>query len=153
MRPGLDSSDRHDERGSAAVEVTLLAPLMIALLLLVVAAGRITSARLTVQEAAHQAARTLTLARDPTAARQQATAAAHAVTTGKKLPCTHLDLTIDLPNASNTGAGADPAPVAVATVRLTCTLPLGDLTGLALPHETVITATAASPLDLYRSAA
>lgn len=141
---------RPGDQGSAAVEVTLVAPIMVALLLLVVAADRITSARLTVQEAAHQAARTLTLNGDAAVARQQAQTAASAVTTGKNLPCTHLALTVD-PPAAPPATDPGPATVAVVTVHLECTVALGDLTGIALPSSTVVTASATSPLDRYRS--
>lgn len=141
--------DHSRDRGSAAVEVTLLVPMLLALLLFVVAAARLTSARLTVNEAAHQAARTLTLARDPATAQQQARAAAVAVTTGKNLPCRTVDVAVTLP-PPRPQQGGDSGPFAVATVTLSCTVPLADLTGLALPSTTTVTGTATSPLDRYR---
>jgi Flp pilus assembly protein TadG len=145
------------DRGSASVELTLLTPLMVVLLLFIVAAARLTTARLTVQEAAQQAARTLTLARDTADAVQRARDAAQAVTTGQHLPCRHLDLTTTLPPATGrasigtaTAAGAS-GSVAVITVRLACTVDLSDVTGLALPSSTVVTARVSSPVDRYRS--
>jgi hypothetical protein len=143
------------DRGSASVELTLLTPLLLILLLFVVAAARLTTARLTVQEAAQQAARTLTLTHTATAV-QRARAAAETVTTGQHLPCRHLDLTT-LPPAAGPASAGEAAPagasgsVAVVTVRLACTVSLADLTGLALPSRTIVTASVSSPLDRYRS--
>jgi Flp pilus assembly protein TadG len=146
---------RDGDAGSVAVEVTLLAPAMVALLLFVVAAGRMTSARLAVQEAAQQAARTLTLARNPATASDQARSAAIASTSGKQLPCQQVTITINVPTPAAPGS-ATPAGtgtglgVAFAAVRLSCTVTLADLTGLSLPSTTVITATATSPLDRFK---
>uniref|UniRef100_UPI001EF46B16 TadE/TadG family type IV pilus assembly protein n=1 Tax=Frankia sp. CiP3 TaxID=2880971 RepID=UPI001EF46B16 len=60
------------DAGSAAVELTLLAPLLILLLLLVVAAGRQVQARLLVDAAARQAARAATASRSPVQAARAA---------------------------------------------------------------------------------
>jgi len=155
------------DEGSAAVELTVLTPVLVALLLLVVVAGRVTSAHLALQDAAQQAARTLTLSREPATALDQARAVARTAAGTAGVTCRQVDLTLEgvsgtspstsaaetwSPNASRSswaGAdGAEPHPVPV-TVRLTCTVDLGDLTGLALPTSTTLTAT--SVVDRYRS--
>jgi Flp pilus assembly protein TadG len=160
---GARPARRHDEAGSAAVELTLLTPLLIVLLLFVVAAGRITSARLTVQDAARHAARALTLAADPRAGLAPARAAAVAAASG--LPCQDLTVALTDPGTRPDGAGAPggmntpgdmnapggAAQALAVTVQVTCTVHLGDLTGLQLPARTTITATATSPRDRYRS--
>ena len=128
------------DRGSAAVELTLLAPLFVLLLLFVVAAGRLVSARLAVDDAAHQAARTLTLARTPASATDQARTTALAAL-AERVDCIRVDLSVDLAAATPGGS---------ATVRLSCVVPLSDLTGLALPATRTITSSASSPVDAYR---
>lgn len=139
------------ETGSAAVELTLLTPLLIALILLVVAAGRVTSARIAVQDAAAQAARTVTLARTPGTATDQARTAATTATIGKGLPCRQVTVTITTPGADARSTAGPGGALQVVTVQVACTVALGDLTGLKLPATTVITGTATSPLDRYRS--
>jgi len=137
----------------------------VALLLLVVVSGRVTSAHLALQNAAQQAARTLTLARDPAAGLDQARAAARNAADGAGVACQQVDLTVlgtspwsslatSSPGAVGTVAteADDAAPATVpVTVHLTCTVDLGDLTGLALPTSMTLTATATSVLDRFRS--
>ena len=147
--PSHERRRRPRDTGSVAVELTILAPTLIILLLFVVAVERLTSARLTVQEAAHQAARTATLTRNPTVATRDARATALAVTTGKDLPCNDMQVTVDVPARSAEPSAARTAST-VATVRVACTVTLTDLTGLHLPSRTVIVATATSPLDRYK---
>src|SRR3712207_4462085 len=53
------------DRGSATVELTLVVPVLVLVLGLLVAGGRIWFARATVVEAAHAAARAASLARGP----------------------------------------------------------------------------------------
>jgi Flp pilus assembly protein TadG len=56
---------RRDETGGVTAELVLLTPLLILLLLLVVAFGRLAGARIEVDGAAAQAARAASIARDP----------------------------------------------------------------------------------------
>jgi len=144
-----------DDAGAVAVELTLLAPLFVLLLLFVVAVGRVTSARITVQDLARHAARTLTVdPAGPSTDRARRSALDEANRNG--LTCKTLTVTTVPPAAPAAGA-ADPAaspaatpPGGAVTVRVSCTVTLGDLTGLFLPSTADLTATATSPLDRYR---
>jgi hypothetical protein len=83
------------------------------------------------------AARAASLQRDPAAAQAAAeTTAAHADT-----GCTSLIVRVDT-------SGFRPGGTVTATV--TCTVDLSDLAGLAVPGTTTLTATATSPVDLWR---
>jgi Flp pilus assembly protein TadG len=147
------------DNGSAAVELTLVTPLLIVLLLFVVAAGRVTSARITVQDAAAAAARAVTL--DPagsalggaswtgTAGEERARAAAATATSD--LPCRNLTVTVTNPGDPTVASTPASPSLRLVSLRVACTVDLGDLTGLGLPATTVITATATSPRDRYRS--
>ena len=65
----INPSDKvGDQRGAAAVELTLLVPALLLLLGLLVAGGRLWFARTTVNEAAQTAARAASLARSASAA-------------------------------------------------------------------------------------
>ena len=128
------------ERGSAAVELTLLAPLVVLLLLLVVAAGRLVSVRLAVDDAAHQAARTLTVARGPVPAADAAREVAASALAGR-VNCRQVTVTMGM--APDMAGGS-------ATVTVSCVVQLSDLAGLALPSTRTITGTASSPMDIFR---
>ncbi|CUU60862.1 Flp pilus assembly protein TadG [Parafrankia irregularis] len=136
-RPGTDQ-----DAGSAAVELTLLAPLIILMLLLIVYAGRAVNARGQVDTAAHTAARAASLARTPTLAIAAAQAAVAPDLTGNTGPCTALTVEVDTSQFR-------PGGVVRATVA--CRLDQSDLAaGLPVPGGRTVTAAAAVPIDLYR---
>ncbi|MDG4864414.1 TadE/TadG family type IV pilus assembly protein, partial [Streptomyces sp. T-3] len=64
------------------MELVLLTPLLVLILLIVVGLGRLADARLRVNDAAHQAARSASLARTDAAAQTGARASATAALTG-----------------------------------------------------------------------
>ena len=97
----------HRDRGSAAVEMVLLTPLLMLFLFLLVAAGRLVQARLEVDSAAQQAARADSLARDPASAAADATATAQSALASQHLTCDPVNVTPDL--ADFTPAGRSPS--------------------------------------------
>jgi Flp pilus assembly protein TadG len=137
------------DRGSAAVEVTLVTPLLVILLLFVVSIGRLASARLAVQDVAQQTARTVTLAPDPATAGVSARAQATAALAQAHLHCQSISVAVTLTGALSAGRGTLPRPTQ-ARVEVSCRASWQDLTGLAVPASQTVTATATSPLDLYR---
>ncbi|MGH9074863.1 MAG: TadE family protein [Acidimicrobiales bacterium] len=136
--PGLLRGDE----GSVATELVLVTPLLILMLLFVVALGRLAGARLDVDGAAAQAARAASIARDPATAAAMARQTASAGLDDDHVTCT--DLTVSTDTAAF-------APGGQVTVTVTCTVGLGDLTGLRLPAAQSITSTATSVIDIYRS--
>ena len=136
---GPDMDPQDGDRGSIAVELVLLAPLLIALLLFVVGLGRIAHTRGQVDGAAADAARSASLARTPDAARQAGEAAARAYLGDRS--CTRMDVDIDTARWRPGGA---------VGARVRC---VASLTGLALggfPATRTLTAVASAPIDLYR---
>ena len=130
------------EDGSAAVEVVLITPILIALLILMVMLGRIEAARATVDAAARNAARAASLTADPTSAATAGADAADASTRTAGLHCQPLTTTI----TTDSGLGGS------VVANVSCTVALGDLaTGLHLPATRTITARFAAPIDQYRS--
>src|SRR5215210_976701 len=84
-----------DQRGSAAVEITMLVPALLLTLGLLVVGGRVWFARTTVNEAAHAAARAASLARAASeAAANGRSAGAQSLATGG-LRCTSTTVEID----------------------------------------------------------
>lgn len=126
------------ERGSASVELAILAGPLLVVMLFLVALGRMSDARLDLTNAAWDAARAAsqrrTVAAAEMAARETATAAV-----GER--CAQLEVDVD------TDAFA---PGGVVTVDLTCTVSLDDLSGLRAPGSKVLYGHAVAVVDAFR---
>ncbi len=130
------------ERGSVTVEAVLLTPLLVMLLVFVaVMVHRGVDARLRLDDAAHQAARAATLQRSAPAA---VTAAQH--TAGAALA--HAGLVCR--NVVTTMSGSL-VPSATVTVRVRCTVDLGQALLLSVPGGKVLESTASEVVDTHRS--
>ncbi|QRX97417.1 TadE/TadG family type IV pilus assembly protein [Streptomyces noursei] len=123
------------------MELVLVTPLLVLVLLVVVALGRLADARLVVADAAHQAARAASLARTEHAARAQA---AHAVTTALK----EAGATCTSPVVRITTGGLTPG--ANVTAKISCTAALGNLTRTGMPGRVRLAGTAFSVVDTFR---
>jgi len=134
------------ERGSSAVELTLVVPALVVILGLLVAGGRLWFDRTTVAEAAQTAARSASLART----------AGQAVADGERAGRQSLDtagLTCVSPSVS-VDAGAFSVPVGrPGTVRsiVTCVVPFGDILLPGMPGSITVVSRGSSALDTYRS--
>ncbi|MFE7277494.1 TadE family protein [Streptomyces sp. NPDC057623] len=131
------------DRGSAAVELVLVTPLLIMVLLTVVALGRLADARLVVADAAHQAARAASLARTETRARSDAQRAARDALHAAHSACAHPKVMVDTGSLT---------PGASTSAIVTCTADLRDLTIIPMPGSVTVAETAHSPVDRFRSA-
>jgi len=145
MTPSRTRRPSGGERGSASLEMVILAPALLLVLAVLVFAGRLALAQQAVTAAAADAARTASIQRTPTAATTAARTAATTGLTGQGVSCAALDVAVD--------AAAFAAPVGTpATVAATvhCTVTLADLAIPLLPGATVVSATMTSPLDTWR---
>lgn len=134
-----------DERGSAAIEIALLAPLLGAFVLLVVFGGRLALARQTVQAAAADAARAASIARTADAAERSATQTAEATLVNQGVACAASTIDID-----TKGFKTPPGTPASTTVSITCELLTADLS-LPVPGSISVSASSSSALDTYRT--
>jgi Flp pilus assembly protein TadG len=132
---------RARDGGSAAAELVLVTPLLLAILMLIVAAGRLVLARSQVDGAAAQAARAASLAADAADAGPAADAAARAALADDTITCGQLTVTADT---------ADFTPGGQVSVTISCTVSLSGLLLLRLPGSETFTATAAAPIDEFR---
>ena len=137
---GLRTAVR-DERGSAAIEAVILAPVLILFLLLVMAGGQIALARQSVQAIAADTARTASLQRTAPAAQRAAAATAHRAL-DQQVACVSRDVLLALK-----GFATPVGPPASVSATITCRVETLGLPGL--PSVTV-TATVRSPIDSYR---
>lgn len=138
-RPGT----QWPERGSATLELAVLAPGLLLLIALVALAGRFAVAAGAVDQAAAEAARAASLQRTPSAGLDAATQVARASLTGQGLSCLRIQIDADL-----SGLRAPPGRHGRVTVTVHCPLRVADLP-LPVPAIT-LTATAVSPVDTYR---
>ncbi|QNP74981.1 pilus assembly protein [Streptomyces roseirectus] len=131
----------HRERGSATVELVLLAPVLLMLLWFLVCCGRLSDTRLQIEDAAHQAARAATHHHTRPGAAEAARTTAAAALDDAGITCQDLTVTThDTPSNGTT-----------ATAEVTCTVGLQDLALLQVPGTTTLTARATAPVDRFRS--
>lgn len=129
---------RRDERGSMAVELVILAPVLMMFAMLVVAGGRYVGAEGDVEAAARDAARAASLESDHGAA----------VRVANETIAASLD-EIDGADCRHTMSDQWQADGFVR-VRVTCDVPYGDLGLLGLPGHVTVDAESYVRLDPYR---
>jgi len=139
---------RPADNGNAALELLILAPVILFLIGLVIAYGRTSIAQGAVDAAAREAARQASLASSPAAARQAATSSARSALLSDGLQC-QATVRLNLGQAFATPLG-QPAAVS-ATVS--CTVSLANLLVPGIPGSRKLSASFTSPLDPYRSRA
>jgi len=128
-----------DDRGSAPVEVALIAPVFLALLMVVIYAGRVSQAQNEVQSAASAAARAASQASEATAADRAEDVALDNLNQAE-ITCAP-DVEVDLGNFQPGGS---------VQVTVHCTTSLGDLMFLDFPTSRTLTATSTEVIDTFR---
>jgi TadE-like protein len=134
--------------GNAPLELLILAPVILALIGLVIAAGRTSVAQGSVDAAARDAARQASISLSPAAARQAALSSANAALRADGLACKPV-VRLSLQPGFSAPLG-QPAQVSAS---VSCTVPLSDLLVPGVPGSRRLTARFTSPLDPYRSRA
>ncbi len=129
------------EAGGATIELVLCTPLLLALLMFAVLAGRVAETRAEVDAAARDAARAASIARDPASANRAAHTAATATLGQHRVTCRSLAVTTDTRGFRAGG---------MVAVRLACTIDLADLSLLHVPGSRTVTTRFVEPLDTFR---
>lgn len=129
------------QEGLMALELAIATPVIIVLLLLVVAFGRVTHGRQLVDDAAAVAGRAASLTTTPAQAEQEARAAVVATLTHAGLSCQSTDVDVDT-RAFIAGGQV------IVTVH--CTSRLSNLALTGVPGQVSLTATSHTPLETYR---
>lgn len=130
-----------DQRGSAAVEVAVLAPALLALMLLIVFAGRVAHADGQVQRATSEAARAASLRQSPEAAVESARSVASSNLEASGFICQDLVTAVDIQHF---------VPGGSVTVTVTCVASMRDVTLLGVPGERTFVASSTEVIDRYR---
>jgi Flp pilus assembly protein TadG len=144
-RPFAAVPDQATDRGSATIELAILAPALLALLGLVIVAGRISAAGSAVEQAAASAARAASIARDARAAQSAAERSARDSLRDQGVACQPLTSSVD-----TRGFGVAVGSPASVTVDVRCTVPMADLAVPGMPGTRMVTATMTSPIDRFR---
>lgn len=123
----------------------MLAPVVAALLLMIIFGGRVALTRQAVQASASDAARAASLARTADGAQSNAILIASASLTNQQIRCAYVGIAVDTSGFAN-----PPGTPADVRVTVKCALAIGDLTLPGLPGTVRIEAAMSSPLDTYR---
>ncbi|GHH32158.1 TadE/TadG family type IV pilus assembly protein [Lentzea cavernae] len=130
-----------DQRGSAAAEVALWAPIMVmALVFVAVVVHRGVDARLRLNDVAHQAARAASIEHTNARAVAEATAVATQALAGAGISCRGLNVEV---------GGLRPG--AMVTVTVSCTVDLSGGALLGVPAAKRLSSTASEVVDAWRS--
>ncbi|SRR6266487_1521197 len=141
-----DTDDRPDSSaGNAPLELVILAPVLLALIALVIAAGRTGLAQNSVAAAARDAARQASISRTPGEARANARTGALSELAQQGLHCAPATVHLNL-----AGFGVAPGVQASVSATVTCRVSLADLALPGAPGTRTLVATFSSPLDPYR---
>lgn len=130
--------------GNAALELVVLAPVLLFLLGLVVAAGRTSIAQGSVDAAARDAARQASISLTPGAAQAAALSSAKSALSQDGLDCNPV---VTVNTAQFSVPVGEPATV---TATVSCQVPLSDLLVPGLPGSRTLHFTFTSPLDPFR---
>lgn len=129
---------RGDDRGSGVVELPIIAALVVLpLIALVIFVGRVHAANTGVESAARQAARTISIARDPSAAVTSARSQAETTARAGSTRCQSMSFDHQVGGER-------------VTVTVSCTVDLSQATLLPVPGTWTASATATDVLDRHR---
>lgn len=134
-----------DERGNTSLELAIMAPIVIALLLMLIAFGRTATAKSHIDGAAFSTARAASIERTSTSAQASAAQTAREYLDQRGLTCAPQVVNVD-----TTGFSRAVGERAQVAVTISCTVPLREVTGVVPFGSRTFTATAYSPIDSYR---
>jgi Flp pilus assembly protein TadG len=140
----IQSSHRDRDAGNAALELVILAPVILFLLGLVIAAGRTSIAQGSVAAAARDAARQASISLTPGAARTAALSSARAALGQDGLNCDPVV------RVNVSGFGVPVGEPANVRATVTCRVSLASLLVPGMPGSRTLRATFQSPLDPFR---
>lgn len=129
---------RRSERGSMAVELVILAPVMLAFMLLVVAAGRLVAVKGDLEAASRDAARAASLERDAGTAEARA----------RQVVAASLDR--QTTSCRGTSVGGSFVSGGIVRVSLDCRVSYAGLGLIGLPGSVAVKADSTAPIDTYR---
>ncbi len=134
-----------DERGTVAIEAAIGVPAFGLFVAMIILGGRVEIAKQSVEAAAYEAARAVSIERTQSEAIAAGRSSAASSLHDQDVNCTSTNITVN--------AAAFNAPIgntAQVNVTVTCTVNLSDLSIPGIPGTRTVTTTASSPVDAYR---
>jgi Flp pilus assembly protein TadG len=132
---------RRGDRGSLALELVILTPILVILMMFLVALGRLVEAQGQVDGAARDAARAASIAQGYGLAQQNAVQAANADLTGSAACASAPSVQF--------GGGTNMAPGGVVNIVIHCNVNLSYLSLLGIRSTKTIIGHASAPIDTY----
>jgi TadE-like protein len=136
------------EQGSMAIEMVILAPILIMFTMVVVAFGRYVVVRGDVEAASRDAVRAASLERSGTTAAEVAGRTA-AISLNGRWTCAPSRLEVGA-DPAHTQAGGQFGAGDIVSITLSCQVPWSDLGLIGLKGSKSVSATSDAPIDLYR---
>jgi Flp pilus assembly protein TadG len=130
------------EEGQAIAELVIVAPLLLLVIVLMVALGRVDSAQGDVESAARAGVQAAVVQANAGAAQTQASSAVTSTLAGAGLTCPSPQITT---NTSNFVAGGS------VSVTVTCVTSLANVSVPGVPGSKTLTATSVAHLDQFRA--
>ncbi len=130
------------EEGSAIAELVIVAPILLIVIVLMVALGRVDSAQGDVQSAARAGVQAAVVQSDPSDAETQAVSTAEGSLAGAGLTCTGPQISVD---TSDFVAGG------WVSVTVTCVTSLADVSVPGVPGAKTLIATSTAHIDPFRA--
>ncbi|WP_405681210.1 pilus assembly protein [Streptomyces sp. NBC_00868] len=135
-----------EDRGSEAIATAIVTPLLLMLLCMAIAGGRIVTSGAKVDAAAEDAARAASISRTYGGAQAEAGEAAARSLNDQGIRCASSTTSID-----TSGLAVPVGEVGTVTVTISCTVPLSDLLLPGVPGSKTMTSSFTSVVDAYRS--
>ncbi|WP_211754572.1 TadE family protein [Nocardioides gansuensis] len=136
------TSWQRGERGTASVELVLIAPVLIVVMLFVVGLGRMAHARQQIDAVAADSARAASLERNTAKSAEAARTAAAASLGEAGVSCTRLDVHVNLDRYQ---------PGGLVRVTVSCVAELGDVALAGFPGTRRFTSDAVVPIESHRA--
>jgi Flp pilus assembly protein TadG len=143
-RWGRHGCGRWGDQGSVALTTAIFVPVVLVLLGLLIACGRIVTAQGAADAAARDAARTASLSADPASGEADARQAAEASLTRSGLHCAAISVVLD-----TSGLAAPVGQAATVTATVSCTAPLSSLMVPGLGGSKTLTGSMTSVVDTW----
>lgn len=140
------STRLRNESGFGAVETAIIIPVVLLVVLVIIAGGRVARANSHVDAAAFAAARAASISRDAGTARGAAESAANTHLSQSGLRCAPSQVSVD-----TSGFSRPPGQPAQVRVSVRCTVPLRDLGAPGVgASRTIVSTEAVSAIDTFR---
>ncbi|MEW2372588.1 TadE/TadG family type IV pilus assembly protein [Streptomyces sp. NPDC006656] len=134
------------DRGSETIAAAIVTPLLIMLLCLAIAGGRIVTSGAKIDAAAEDAARAASISRTYTGAQAEASAAAARSLADQGIHCASVSTSVDV-----SGLAVPLGQVGTVSVTITCDVAMADLLLPGVPGSKTLTSRFTSVVDAYRS--